>query len=640
MLKRCARVSRPAVLGRLLGLVTLALVTWGTAAAAADTKIDPAALKKVKAATVHIRVTFADGDVSEGSGFATRLRGLVVTNAHVVGMLDNDSPRPTKIEVTFNSGEANSKTIQSKIGYVDGEADLALLMVPSKDFKEYPDLLPVGYSAQLTETQDVFVVGFPLGKQAGPNVSVTATSVTSLRKEGGAIKRVQVGGGMHPGNSGGPLVDKDGKVVGVAVSGFAGTQVHLAIPTEQMNGIFNGRIKNPVFDVPYRDGDKIKVPVRFEKADPLNLMKTIAVETWVGKPGPNRPEGNKAPPPLPDDSPITTTELKPDAKGVYAGELELDGTKDPKMAYWLRYKVGRGGDQTIWYPGSVLASRLGTPVDRKPVAIKYEPPLNKTDSVLLTSDASFRIREADGDDHTLSMVLKGTLKETVTDQTKDGKWRKRVTYEGLNTTATVDQKPITGAERLTKALADITLLASEIDVAKDGTVARNLADFSKVPQASRGPLALASDQVQQSLDSLALPLPPKEVAPQATWQGKQFYELGALGYTVPATAEVTYTYEGFYVGRTGRPIAVVTFKGPLQRVAPPKPKKGARPGKEPTLNGRVEGKIELFADTGVFLSANERVRAELDLDFDGKPAKAIGVLNVQATRLGPPPPKK
>jgi hypothetical protein len=628
--------TRSFALRRLVALSVLALFIWGTRASAADTKITPEGLKKVKAATVHIKVTFADGDTAEGSGFATRLRGLVVTNAHVVGMLDNDSPKPTKIEVTFNSGETNSKTIVSKIGYVDGDSDIALLMVPSGDFKEYPELLSVAYSAQLTETQDVFIVGFPLGKQAGPNVSVTATTVTSLRKEGGRLTRVQVGGGMHPGNSGGPLVDKDGKVVGIAVSGFSGTQVHLAIPTEEMNAIFNGRVRNVSFGTPYRDGDKIKLPMRFEKADPLNLMKSIAVETWMGKPGPVRPSGNKQPEPQPDDTPVVALDLKPDAKGVFAGELELDGKKDPKLNFWMRYKVGRGGDQTVWYPGTVL--RPATPVERKAATLKYEPPLNVTDTVLLTSDASFRIRESDGDDHTLSMVLKGTMKETVTDQTKDGKWRKRLTYDGVDVTALVDKKPIPGADRLNKALKDIKLLASEIDVAKDGTVARNLADFSKVPQASRGPLSLASDQMQQSFDSLAIPFPLKEVESQTTWKGKQTYELGALGYAVMATAEVTYTYEGTFVAPNGKTVAIVTFKGPLQREATPKPKKGAK--KEPTLNGQVEGKLELFPDTGVVVTANERVRAELDLEFDGKPAKAIGVLSVQMTRLAAPPKKQ
>jgi S1-C subfamily serine protease len=165
--------------GRLFGLSLLVILVGGLQSNAARDKIDPAALKKVKAATVHIRVQFADGDVSQGSGFVTKDRGLVVTNAHVVGMLDNDSPKPSKIEVTFNSGEPNSKTVEAKISYVDGDSDLALLRMSDKDMGIVPPLLSVGLSQKLTETQDVFVVGFPLGKQAGPNVTVTATTVTS-----------------------------------------------------------------------------------------------------------------------------------------------------------------------------------------------------------------------------------------------------------------------------------------------------------------------------------------------------------------------------------------------------------------------------------------------------------------------------
>lgn len=621
---------------RLVGLALFAVLVVGPSfATAADTKIDPVALKKVKAATVHIKVQFADGDISEGSGFLTRSRGLIVTNAHVVGMLDNDSRKPSKIEVTFNGGEADSQTLEAKVGYVDGETDLALLSYPTKSLKGTPDLLPVEYSSKLSETQDVFIVGYPLGRKAGLNVSVTATTVTSLRKENGNMKHVQVGGGMHPGNSGGPLVDKDGKVVGIAVSGFAGTQVHLAIPTEVLNAVLNGKISSNIFDVAYRDGDKIRIPVRFEKADPLGYMKTLAVETWTGKPGPTRPSTNKEPTPLPGDSPVVGMELKPNAKGVYEGELVLDGKKGPQLAYWMRFRVGRGEDRVIWYPAVMITARIGSPVDRKPTALKYEPTLNKSDVLAFNSDASFRIRESDGEDHILAMTLRGTLREAINDKTKDGKWRKRVTYEGLDATATVDKKPIEGAQRLLKALKDVTLLASEIDVAPDGTVLRNLADFSKVPATSRGPLTLASDQVQQSLDSLAVPLPSKEVEPMATWTAKQSYELGALGLVVPATAEVTYRYEGVFT-RNGQTIAVISFQGPLQPVLTSKPKKGAKP---PKLSGRVEGKLEVFVDTGLVFFANERVRADLDLDFDGKPAKAIGVLNVTMLR-NPTVPKK
>lgn len=623
--------------GRLIAFSLLVFLVLGAQSMAAGRdKIDEVALKKVKAATVHIKVQFPEGDVSEGSGFVTRAKGLVVTNAHVVGMLDNDSRKPSKIELTFNSGEANSKTVEGKVGYIDGESDLAILAFNTKDLPNPPDLLPVFLSQNLKETQDVFIVGFPLGKRIGSNITVTPTSVTSLRKEGINIKQVQVSGGMHPGNSGGPLVDKDGKLVGIAVSGYAGTQIHLAIPTETMNAVFNGKITQ-VYDVAYRDGDKIRVPVRYEKADPLGNMKTISVETWIGKVGPPRGSSSKKPDPLPDDSPITTFELKPDGKGAFTGELVLDGNKDPKLAFWGRSVVGRGGDQLSYYGASMLTARIGTPVDRKAAAIKYAPPLEKTEVLALTSDATFRVRESDGDDTTLAMTLKGTLQETVIDQSKAGKWRKRLTYDGLEATVTKDKKPPEGAEVFLKALKDANTLAAEIDVDKDGSVLRHLVDSSKVPRNSQRPLTLVSRQVQQSLDSLAAPLPPAEVKPMDTWKGKQAYVLGALGLSLPATADITYRYEGTYT-MDKQTVAVISFEGKLEGDFE-KPKKATKGAKEPTLAGKVDGRIEVLADTGVMQFATEKIRAEVSMEDDGKPLKLIGSLNV-TVRRNPPMPKK
>jgi hypothetical protein len=433
------------------------------------------------------------------------------------------------------------------------------------------------------------------------------------------------------------VVDKDGNVVGISVAAFAGTQLHLAIPTEVMNAVLNGRVMNSVFDVAYRDGDKIKVPFRFEKADPLGSMKSISVETWIGKPGPLRPSSSgKKPEPLPDDSPITVLELKQDAKGIFSGELVLDANKDPKMAFWSRYLVGRGGDALAWYPGATLTARVGTPVDRKALSVKYQPPIDKTEPLALNSDATFRIRVAGGDDTTLGFVVKGNLQEKVTDKTKDGKFHKRVTYDGIETTATEDKKPIEGADRFLKALKDARLLASEIDVDQDGTIARHLIDNSKVPKASKDLLELVSDQVQMSLDSLALPLPAKEMTPLDTWKGKQSYSLGALGIVVPAKANVTYKYEGVFT-RDDKTFAIFTFEGQLEGDFPDKPKKGAKP---PTLTGKVDGKIEVSAETGVIQFATEKIRAEVATETrDGKPLKAIGTLNV-SLRRNPPTPKK
>jgi S1-C subfamily serine protease len=99
--------------------------------------------------------------------------------------------------------------------------------------KPLPKPLTFGRSAALVETQDVFIFGYPLGESLGLNISVNKSTVSSLRKDRtGAIEIVQVAGGMHPGNSGGPVADKNGAIIGVSVAGIVGTSINFAIPAE------------------------------------------------------------------------------------------------------------------------------------------------------------------------------------------------------------------------------------------------------------------------------------------------------------------------------------------------------------------------------------------------------------------------
>lgn len=615
--------------------VAVAVLLAVPLATAADTKIDPAALKKVKAATVHIKVTFDDGDTTEGTGFATRAPGLIVTNAHVVGMLDNDSKRPSKVEVTLNSGEENSKTMVAVVGHVDGDADIAMLALPQAEAKNFPPLLPTGLAQDLSETQDVFIVGFPLGRKIGANVTVTATTVTSLRKEGRTVQQVQVNGGMHPGNSGGPVVDKGGNLVGIAVAGYADTQIHMAISTERMNVVMNGHLPH-TFGIAYKDGTKIRVPVRVEKVDPLGRFKTVNFETWLGRPGPDRPLVDKRPDPLPGDTPVTVTKLKADDKGVLTGELVFDGLPDPKQAVWLRFQVEMTEGRTVWYPGHIITYRMANPVDRQPVQLKYAPPTDDTDGLSVTSDSGFRIREGGGEDHALAMTLKGLLRERVAAAEKDKGWRRTVGYDAVNMAITVDKVPVDSSRKLTAALKDVTLMFTTLEVGADGKVVGGKTDLGTAPVSSRVPLEVVADQTAESLTALSLPLPAKKLKPLDTWTGKNTYSVGALGWAVPAVANITYRYEGT-VTRGGRTLAVLSLEGTLEAVSAKKPGKPDPKAKVPKVHGKVSGALDVDVETGVMGGAFQRVRAEVDTEMDGKSLKAIGDLVVSFNRL---PPKK
>ena len=145
-------------------------------------QLDPATLRKVKRATVYLRVELpSGGGAAEGSGFLCLAPRIVVTNAHVLGMLRGDSLPPTRVQVVLHSGEPEEKkTIGTVLG-VDRTNDLAVLRLP-EGFGPLPEPLPVDSARDLIETQKVYIFGFPFGDQLGKNITVSESSVSSLRR--------------------------------------------------------------------------------------------------------------------------------------------------------------------------------------------------------------------------------------------------------------------------------------------------------------------------------------------------------------------------------------------------------------------------------------------------------------------------
>jgi S1-C subfamily serine protease len=194
----------------------------------------------VKAATVRVDVRLPNGDEGNGTGFLVHPEGLLVTNAHVVGYSRREGNRPARsVKVVFNCGEPTQRVLQAQVFGVDGDGDLAVLRVAPGGL---PEALTLGTATLLRETQDLYVFGYPLGDIAGREITVSTTTVSSLRRENRTLTAVQVNGGMHPGNSGGPLTDKGGQVVGVAVAGIKGTNIHFAIPADQVDQFVRDQI--------------------------------------------------------------------------------------------------------------------------------------------------------------------------------------------------------------------------------------------------------------------------------------------------------------------------------------------------------------------------------------------------------------
>ncbi len=169
-------------------------------------------------------------ELATGSGFVAAPSGLVLTSRHVVAEEEASRFREDETEVTIENrrievviGEGSSpRVLEAWVAAADSESDLAALQVTAADL----DYLRLGDSDAIETGRPVQVLGFPFGRQvevgrsAGdegmPKVTVTAGSLSAAREgDEGDTRFLQTDASVNPGNSGGPMLDEDGYVVGV-----------------------------------------------------------------------------------------------------------------------------------------------------------------------------------------------------------------------------------------------------------------------------------------------------------------------------------------------------------------------------------------------------------------------------------------
>jgi len=223
-------------------------------------------LKASKAATAFVEVSFGRLAVSGSAFCIDKDKGLFVTNAHVCR--GYRFARTGKIELIVNPGTDTEEKASAKVLLIDRDVDLALLQAK---FKNPPAALELGSIKGLAETQELTAFGYPFGRWVAgndrgrsPEISVNTGKISSLRKkkDSGELALIQLDAALNPGNSGGPVLDADGKVVGVVVAGIYGANLNFAIPISTVNRFF----VRPSVTVRYPEltKDNMYRPARFE----------------------------------------------------------------------------------------------------------------------------------------------------------------------------------------------------------------------------------------------------------------------------------------------------------------------------------------------------------------------------------------
>ncbi len=148
-----------------------------------------------------------------GSGFVVSAQGYILTNAHVVF---SNGVKAGSVAVVFKGTGSATTRVKATIAGIDETSDVALLKV---DPVQAPKLvvLQLGDSSKVQAGEPVVAIGNPLGYDFSVTSGIVSATSRNLQSPNGATipNGIQTDAAINEGNSGGPLIDSSGKVIGI-----------------------------------------------------------------------------------------------------------------------------------------------------------------------------------------------------------------------------------------------------------------------------------------------------------------------------------------------------------------------------------------------------------------------------------------
>ena len=182
-----------------------------------------------------------------GSGFIWDRKGHIVTNYHVIEKAD-------RAQVTLS----DQTTWDAELIGIEPNKDLAILKIKAPDTKLKP--IPVATSHDLRVGQSVFAIGNPFGLDQTLTTGVISALGREIQSIGGRPIRgvIQTDAAINPGNSGGPLLDSNGRLIGVNTMIYspsgASAGIGFSIPADEVNWVVPdiiqyGEVRRPILGI-------------------------------------------------------------------------------------------------------------------------------------------------------------------------------------------------------------------------------------------------------------------------------------------------------------------------------------------------------------------------------------------------------
>lgn len=178
----------------------------------------------------------SDGWKGNGSGFFLNPKGYIATNYHVV-----DGTTALQANFTRNG---KTESYPATVVVTDPQNDLAIIKIDDPAFNGN-GTLPYGLLTRTKDTgSEVFAMGYPMADVMGSEVKFTDGKISSKSGIGGDVRVYQISVPIQPGNSGGPLFDMGGNVVGITSSGlnrdyFKSENVNYAIKASYLKNLMD-----------------------------------------------------------------------------------------------------------------------------------------------------------------------------------------------------------------------------------------------------------------------------------------------------------------------------------------------------------------------------------------------------------------